>query len=109
MAAIGASGIETTRMVTAASELARNALVHGRGGEAEVAVVGTTGRRRVEITVSDRGPGIPDVTRALQDGYSTRGGLGLGLGGARRLCKDFEIRSGPEGTVVKVASWTERR
>lgn len=109
MAAIGASGIETTRMVTAASELARNTLIHGRGGEALIEVVGLQGRRRVEVTFSDRGPGISDVTRALQDGYSTRGGLGLGLGGARRLCKDFEIRSGPEGTVVKVVSWTERR
>jgi serine/threonine-protein kinase RsbT len=109
MAIIGASRIEITRMVTASSELARNALDYGGGGEVLIAVVGRMSRRKVEITFTDQGPGIPDIAQALKDGYSTGGGLGLGLGGARRLCKEFEIRSAPgEGTIVKVASWTER-
>ena len=109
MAIIGASRIETTRMVTAASELARNALDYGGGGEVLIAVVGRMSRRKVEITFTDQGPGIPDIAQALKDGYSTGGGLGLGLGGAKRLCKEFEIRSAlGEGTIVKVASWTER-
>jgi serine/threonine-protein kinase RsbT len=109
MAIIGASRIEITRMVTASSELARNALDYGGGGEVLIAVVGRMSRRKVEITFTDQGPGIPDIEQALKDGYSTGGGLGLGLGGARRLCKEFEIRSTPgEGTIVKVASWTER-
>lgn len=109
MAIIGASRIETTRMVTAASELARNTLDYGGGGEVLIAVVGRMTRRKVELVFTDRGPGISDMSKALTDGYSTGGGLGLGLSGARRLCKEFEIRSVPgEGTVVKVASWTER-
>jgi serine/threonine-protein kinase RsbT len=109
MAVIGASRIETTRMVTAASELARNTLDYGGGGEVLIAVVGRMTRRKVELVFTDHGPGILDMSKALTDGYSTGGGLGLGLSGARRLCKEFEIRSVPgEGTVVKVASWTER-
>ena len=109
MAIIGASRIETTRMVTAASELARNTLDYGGGGEVLIAVVGRMTRRKVEITFTDQGPGIPDIAQALKDGHSTGGGLGLGLGGAKRLCKEFEIRSvSGEGTIVKVASWTER-
>lgn len=110
MAAIGASRIETTRMVTAASELARNTATHGGGGEAMVAVVGSPSGRRVEVTFTDRGPGIADVELAMRDGYSTAGGLGLGLGGARRLCREFGIRTAVgEGTVVRIASWVERR
>lgn len=110
MARIGASKIETTRMVTAASELARNTLTHGRGGDVSVTVVGAMRHRKVEIVFSDQGPGIVDVALALKDGVSTAGGLGLGLGGAKRLCKEFEIRSEPgKGTVVRIASWTERR
>src|SRR5918995_1396162 len=103
MGTIGASRIETTRMVTAASELARNALDYGGGGEVLIAIVGRMTRRKVEMVFTDHCPGIPDMSKALTDGYSTGGGLGLGLSGARRLCKEFEIRSVPgEGTVVKV-------
>ncbi|HSK39285.1 MAG TPA: ATP-binding protein [Arenibaculum sp.] len=110
MARIGASKIETTRMVTAASELARNTLTHGRGGNVSVALVGAMQHRKVEIVFCDQGPGIADVALALTDGFSSAGGLGLGLGGAKRLCKEFEIRSEPgKGTVVRIASWTERR
>jgi len=109
MAIIGASKIETTRMVTAASELARNVLDYGGGGEVRIALVGQKARRKVELVFTDHGPGISDLSLALKDGYSTGGGLGLGLSGARRLCKEFEIQSVPgKGTVVKVASWTER-
>ncbi|WP_158046349.1 ATP-binding protein [Skermanella pratensis] len=109
MATIGASKIETTRMVTAASELARNTLDYGGGGEMRIAIVGRMSKRKVEMIFSDRGPGIADIALALKDGYSTGGGLGLGLSGAKRLCKEFEIRSVPgEGTIVKVVSWTER-
>ncbi|HEV7367573.1 anti-sigma regulatory factor [Arenibaculum sp.] len=110
MAEIGASKIEMTRMVTAASELARNTLTHGGGGEVRVAVVGPGNRRKVEVTFVDQGPGIADVALAMTDGYSTGGGLGLGLSGAKRLCKEFHIRSEPgRGTTVRVASWMERR
>lgn len=110
MAAIGASKIETTRMVTAASELARNTLIHGGGGEAVVAVVGSRPGRKVEVVFTDRGPGIVDVELAMRNGYSTAGGLGLGLGGARRLCREFEIRTAEGmGTTVRIASWMERR
>ena len=110
MAIIGASRIETTRMVTAASELARNTLDYGGGGEVLIAVVGRMTRRKVEIGLHrSRAGNFRHRSKALKDGYSTGGGLGLGLGGAKRLCKEFEIRSVPgEGTVVKVASWTER-
>ena len=105
----GLNLIDQTKLVTAASELARNTLDYGGGGEVLIAVVGRMTRRKVEITFTDQGPGIPDIAQALKDGHSTGGGLGLGLGGAKRLCKEFEIRSVPgEGTVVKVASWTER-
>src|SRR5689334_951547 len=79
MAAIGASKIETTRMVTAASELARNALNYGGGGEVRIALIGQKTRRKVEMVFTDHGPGIPDLALALKDGYSTGGGLGLGL------------------------------
>lgn len=110
MAAIGASKIETTRMVTAASELARNTVTHGGGGEVLVAVVGPRPGRKVEVTFTDHGPGIADTELAMRNGYSTAGGLGLGLGGAKRLCREFEIRTAPgEGTVVRIASWVERR
>lgn len=99
--------VEQTMVVTAASELARNALEHGGGGEARVDLVTRSdGKRGVRLTVSDSGPGIPDVSLALTDGYSTRSGMGLGLGGTRRLVDAFDLVSSPgAGTSVTVTRW----
>jgi serine/threonine-protein kinase RsbT len=98
--------VEQTKLVTAASELARNTLVHGGGGEMELVVDGPGGGG-IRLTFTDHGPGIADVAAALSDGYTTGNGLGLGLGGARRLVQDFSIESAPgRGTVVTVTSWS---
>lgn len=104
---IGLTLVDQTRIITAASELARNTVVHGGGGELIIETVGDTGGRQgVRLVFQDRGAGIPDVQRALQDGFTTGTGLGLGLGGARRLVDHFEIRSAPgEGTTVTVVKW----
>jgi serine/threonine-protein kinase RsbT len=102
----GFSLVDQTKLVTAASELARNTVVHGGGGTAELELLVDGARRGVRLTFRDHGPGIPDVAEAMRDGFTTGGGLGLGLGGARRLCNEFEIQSRPgEGTVVRVARW----
>ncbi len=104
--AAGFSLVEQTKIVTAASELARNTLVHGGGGHMELAAVEGTGGHGIRLTFVDEGPGIPDVEAALSDGYTTRNGLGLGLGGARRLVQDFRIDSTPgSGTTVTAVSW----
>ena len=94
--------VDQTKLVTAASELARNTLVYGGGGSAVVELV-TTGRRRgVRAAFADQGPGITDVALALTDGWTSGTGLGLGLSGAKRLVDDFDLETGPgEGTVVK--------
>lgn len=98
--------VDQTKIVTAASELARNTLVHGGGGTVEVEAIEEGGRRGLRLTFRDHGPGIPDVEAALRDGYTTGNGLGLGLGGARRLVNDFEIQSEPgHGTTVRMARW----
>jgi serine/threonine-protein kinase RsbT len=98
--------VDQTKLVTAASELARNTLIHGGGGQAEVGVV-TNGRRHgVLISFRDTGPGIPDVERAFTDGFTTGGGLGLGLSGSRRLMDEFELATTPgEGTIVTAVKW----
>ncbi len=102
----GFSLIDQTKLVTAASELARNTLEHGGGGEVELLLLNDGGRRGLRLTFSDQGPGIPDIAQALQDGFTTGGGLGLGLGGARRLSNDFSIESGPgKGTRITMARW----
>ncbi len=102
----GFSLVDQTKLVTAASELARNTLEYGGGGEVEIATVSNPPRRGVRLTFSDRGPGIPDIEEALRDGFTTGSGLGLGLGGARRLCNEFSIESAPgEGTRVTIARW----
>ncbi|HEX2436873.1 MAG TPA: anti-sigma regulatory factor [Methylomirabilota bacterium] len=98
--------VDQTKIVTAASELARNTLVHGGGGSAELESLLAGARRGLRLTFSDQGPGIADVQQAMQDGYTSGSGLGLGLGGAKRLSNEFEIRSQPgAGTVVRITRW----
>jgi serine/threonine-protein kinase RsbT len=99
--------VDQTKIVTAASELGRNTLDYGGGGTVRLEVLQDGGRRGIRLTFEDKGPGITDVERALKDGYTTGGGLGLGLGGARRLSSEFSIDSRPgEGTRVTIARWT---
>lgn len=104
----GFSLVDQTKVVTAASELARNALVHGGGGMARVEVVtSSNGRSGIRIGFTDDGPGIPDVDMALTDGWTTGQGLGLGLSGARRLVDEFELTSkAGSGTSVVVVKWS---
>jgi serine/threonine-protein kinase RsbT len=104
----GLSLVDQTKVVTAASELARNALIHGGGGLAQVEVTASAnGRPGVRVTFSDSGPGIPDVDVAMTDGWTTGSGLGLGLSGARRLVDDFELTSEPgSGTTIVVCKWS---
>jgi serine/threonine-protein kinase RsbT len=104
----GLSLVDQTKLVTAASELARNALVHGGGGMARVDVVTSgAGKPGVRIGFTDDGPGIADVDQALTDGWTSGGGLGLGLSGARRLVDEFELNSKPgSGTSVVVVKWS---
>ena len=102
----GFSLVDQTKIVTAASELARNTLEHGGGGIARIELLADGGRRGVRLICEDQGPGIADIQLALKDGYTSRNGLGLGLGGARRLVNDFAIESRPgEGTRVTVTRW----
>jgi serine/threonine-protein kinase RsbT len=103
---LGLTLVDQTKVVTAASELARNTLIHGHGGWATVEMVEQLGRRGLRATFEDQGPGISDIDRALQDGFTTAGGLGLGLGGAKRLSNEFEIDSKPgQGTKVVITRW----
>jgi len=98
--------VDVTKLTTAASELARNALVHGKGGTARLEQLAEGGREGLRVTFEDRGPGIADVDRAMADGFSTGAGLGLGLGGSRRLVHEFAIESRPgEGTRVTITHW----
>lgn len=98
--------VDQTKIVTAASELARNTLDYGGGGTLRIQVLNDGARRGIRLTFEDRGPGIPDVEAALRDGFTSGGGLGLGLGGARRLMNEFEVHSVVgEGTRVCVARW----
>lgn len=103
---VGLSLVDQTKVVTAASELARNALVYAGGGMVRVEVVHNGVRRGLRLIFSDDGPGIPDIERALTDGWTTGGGLGLGLSGSRRLVDEFDVRSAPgEGTLITVTKW----
>jgi len=98
--------VDQTKIVTAASELARNTLEHGQGGEILLEALNDGDRRGLRLTFEDKGPGIPDIEAALRDGFTTGGGLGLGLGGARRLVNEFDIKSKPgEGTCVTIVRW----
>ena len=102
----GFSLVDQTKLVTAASELARNTLDYGNGGEVEITRVLDGARKGLRLTFSDQGPGIDDIEKALTDGYSTGGGLGLGLSGARRLSNEFSLDSAPgKGTRVMIARW----
>jgi serine/threonine-protein kinase RsbT len=98
--------VDQTKIVTAASELARNTLDHGGGGTVRLEAINSEMRRGLRLTFEDHGPGIPDVELALKDGYTTGKGLGLGLSGARRLSNEFEIFSSVgAGTRVTITRW----
>ena len=102
----GLSLVDQTKIVTAASELARNTLIHGGGGEMCLQAIHEGARRGVQVTFTDQGPGIADIELAMTDGYTTRGGLGLGLSGSKRLVNEFAIESKPgKGTTVRIVRW----
>ncbi len=103
---LGFNIVDQTKIVTAASELARNTLQHGGGGRVTIDAVENFGRRGIRLTFEDDGPGIANVELAMKDGFTTAGGLGLGLSGARRLSNDFAIESAPgKGTRVVITRW----
>ena len=103
---LGFSLVDQTKLVTAASELARNTLIYGRGGTLLLESIQNERKRGLRLTFEDTGPGIADIDQALKDGFTTGNGLGLGLSGARRLSQDFSISSRPgEGTRVVIARW----
>lgn len=102
----GFSLVDQTKLVTAASELARNAVDYGGGGDVTLEEIAAGARVGVRLTFVDRGPGIVDLKAALTDGFTTGNGLGLGLGGARRLVNEFDIQSAPgAGTRIVIARW----
>ncbi|MBE9001792.1 anti-sigma regulatory factor [Nostoc sp. UIC 10630] len=103
---IGFGLVDQTKIVTAASELARNTLDYGGGGTVKLETLQEGRRRGLRLTFEDRGPGIPDIDLALKDGFTTGSGLGMGLSGAKRLANEFEIQSAVgEGTRVIIVRW----
>jgi serine/threonine-protein kinase RsbT len=103
---LGFSLVEQTKIVTAASELARNTVDYGGGGIVRLQTLADGRRVGLRLTFEDKGPGIENLELVMKDGYTSGGGLGLGLGGARRLSNEFEIASRPgEGTRVSIARW----
>jgi len=103
---MGFSLVDQTKVITAASELARNVIVYGGGGTLSLEALNDGSRRGLRLAFEDQGPGIADVETALRDGYTTGNGLGLGLGGAKRLSNEFQIHSQPgEGTRVVITRW----
>jgi len=103
---LGFSLVDQTKIITAASELARNTVDYGGGGVCTIEVLPEGGRKGLRLSFEDQGPGIPDIQLALKDGYTTGGGLGLGLSGAKRLMNDFQITSKVgEGTKVIITRW----
>jgi serine/threonine-protein kinase RsbT len=106
-AALGFSLVDQTKFVTAASEIARNTIDHGGGGIVRIETLTAPGKRGVCLTFEDKGPGIADLQMAMQDGYSTGGGLGMGLPGSKRLSNEFHVESAPgHGTKVTLIRWT---
>jgi serine/threonine-protein kinase RsbT len=98
--------VDQTKMVTAASEIARNTVLYGRGGTVRIEALVDGVRKGLRLVFEDQGPGIPDVDLAMRDGYTTGTGLGMGLGGARRLVNEFRIESRPgQGTKVTLTRW----
>ncbi|MGI5426872.1 anti-sigma regulatory factor [Streptomyces sp. CA-179760] len=105
-AELGFGLVQQTKLVTAASELARNTLVHGGGGHVEITPLGVASSSGLRLAFVDTGPGIRDLEQAMTDGYTSGGGLGLGMSGAKRLVHEFEVESRPgEGTTVTVTAW----
>jgi serine/threonine-protein kinase RsbT len=103
---LGFNLVDQTKIVTAASELARNTVQYGGGGTVTIEALENLGRRGLRLTFADQGPGIADIELAMKDGYTTGGGLGLGLSGARRLSNDFSIESTPgQGTRITITRW----
>jgi serine/threonine-protein kinase RsbT len=99
--------VDQTKLVTAASELARNAVIYGGGGDMDWEIVDDGGRKGLRLVFRDNGPGIPDVKLAMTDGWTSGNGLGLGLTGARRLVDEFSLESAPgAGTRVTICKWT---
>jgi serine/threonine-protein kinase RsbT len=102
----GFSLVDQTKIITAASEIARNTVDYGGGGTLLMELLREGARRGLKLTFTDQGPGIADLDRALTDGYTTGNGLGLGLSGAKRLCNEFAVKSTPgSGTIVTLARW----
>lgn len=102
----GFSLVDQTKIVTAASELARNTIEYGGGGDVEIAEVMNGTRKGIQLVFADHGPGIADIALAMKDGYTSGHGLGLGLGGAKRLSSEFSIDSRPgQGTRVVITRW----
>ena len=105
-AAVGFSLVDQTKFVTAASEIARNTIDHGSGGIARIETITAPGKRGLRLIFEDQGPGIADIKLAMQDGYSTGGGLGMGMPGAKRLSNEFHVESAPgKGTTVTLVRW----
>lgn len=103
---LGFTLVEQTKIVTAASELARNMVDYGGGGTLLLETLDDGIRKGLRLTFEDHGPGIPNIESALRDGFTTGSGLGLGLGGARRLSNEFQLQSAPgEGTRVTIVRW----
>jgi len=103
---LGFGLVDQTKIVTAASEIARNTVDYGGGGEVLVESLSENARRGLRLVFEDKGPGIQNIDEALKDGFTTSGGLGLGLGGARRLATEFSVESRPgEGTRVSLTRW----
>ena len=103
---MGFSLVEQTKLVTAASELVRNTIDYGRGGDMTLERIDAPGAPGIRLVFTDQGPGIADIEQALRDGFTTGNGLGLGLNGARKLSHEFDIKSKPgEGTRVTITRW----